>query len=77
MIVKLKQLLKVGVVKRLGWFAHSDNLSSNRQMSIKVAQKVFSRKMIDFDTFKIFPKNVRDLGKFNVAKVFKKLPKVQ
>ena len=77
MIVKLRQLLKVGVVKRLGWFPHSDNLSSNRQMSIKVAQKVFSRKMIDFDAFKIFPKNVRDLGKFNVAKVFKKLPKVQ
>ena len=23
------------------------------------------------------PKNVRDLGKMNVAKVFKKLPKVQ
>ena len=35
------------------------------------------KKMIDFDTFKKFPKNVGDLGKLNVAKGFKKLPKVQ
>ena len=33
--------------------------------------------MIDFDTFKKLPKNVRDLGKLIVAKGFKKLPKVQ
>ena len=30
--------------------------------------------MIDFDTF---TKNVRDLGNFNLAKGYKKLPKVQ
>ena len=33
--------------------------------------------MIDFDTFKKLPKNVRDLGKLIVAKGLKKLPKVQ
>ena len=33
--------------------------------------------MIDFDTFKKLPMNVRDLGKLIVAKGFKKLPKVQ
>ena len=33
--------------------------------------------MIDFETFKKLPKNVRDLGKLIVAKGFKKLPKVQ
>ena len=33
--------------------------------------------MIDFDTFKKLPKNVRDLGKFIVAKGFKNMPKVQ
>ena len=49
----------------------------NRQMFIKVAQKDFTRKMIDFDTFTKFLKNVRDLGKLIVAKGFKKLPKVQ
>ena len=32
--------------------------------------------MIDFDTFTKFPKNVGDLGKFIVAKGFKKWPKV-
>ena len=32
--------------------------------------------MIDFDTFKKLPKNVRDLGKLIVAKGFKRLPKV-
>ena len=37
----------------------------------------FTRKMIDFDTFKKIPKNVVDLGKLIVAKGFKKLPKVQ
>ena len=30
-----------------------------------------------FDTLQKFPKNVGDLGKFIVAKGFKKLPKVQ
>ena len=33
--------------------------------------------MIDFDTFTKIAKNVGDLGKFFVAKGFKKLPKVQ
>ena len=33
--------------------------------------------MIYFDTFTKMAKNVGDLGKFIVAKVFKKLPKVQ
>ena len=33
--------------------------------------------MIDFDTFKKMPKNVRDLGKLIVTKDFIKLPKVQ
>ena len=33
--------------------------------------------MKDFDTFKIFPANVGDLGKMIVAKGFEKLPKVQ
>ena len=37
----------------------------------------FTRKMIDFNTLQKLPKNVRDLGKFIVAKGFKKLPKVQ
>ena len=37
----------------------------------------FTRKMIDFDTFKKIPKNVVELGKLIVAKGFKKLPKVQ
>ena len=47
-------------------------------MSIKVAQKYFTRKMIDFDTFtKKCPKNVGDLGKLIVAKGFNKFPKVQ
>ena len=49
----------------------------NRQMSIKLAQNDFTRKMIDFDTLKKLPKNVRNLGKWIVAKGFKKLPKVQ
>ena len=50
----------------------------NRQMSIKVAQKYFTRKMIDFDTFtKKCPKNVGDLGKLIVAKGLNKFPKVQ
>ena len=47
-------------------------------MSIKVAQKYFTRKMIDFDTFtKKCPKNVGDLGKLIAAKGFNKFPKVQ
>ena len=33
--------------------------------------------MIDFDTFKKLPKNVRELGKLIAAKDFKKWPKVQ
>ena len=33
--------------------------------------------MIDFNTLKKLPKNVRDLGKLIVAKGLKKLPKVQ
>ena len=32
--------------------------------------------MIYFDTFKILPKNVKDLVKLIVAKGFKKFPKV-
>ena len=49
----------------------------NRQMSIKVAQNDFSRKMIHFDSFKKLPKNVVDLGKLIFVKGFKKLPKVK
>ena len=33
--------------------------------------------MIDFDTFKKLPENVRDLEELIVVKSFKKLPKVQ
>ena len=33
--------------------------------------------LLDFDTFTKMPKNVEDLGKLNVDKGFKKLPKVQ
>ena len=44
-------------------------------MSKKVAQKDFTRKVIDFDTFTKIPKNVRDLGKLIVAKGFKSCPK--
>ena len=43
-------------------------------MSIKVAKNHFTRKIKDFDTLKIFPKNVGDLGKLIVAKGFKMLP---
>ena len=46
-------------------------------MSIKVAQKNFTRKMIDFETFTKMPNNVGDLGKLIAAKGFEKLPKVQ
>ena len=46
-------------------------------MSIKVAINDFTRKIKDFDTFTIMPKNVRDLGELIVAKGFKKFPKVQ
>ena len=49
----------------------------NRQKSIKVAQKCFYLKMVDFDTFTKIVKNARDLGKLIVAKDFKNLPKVQ
>ena len=44
-------------------------------MSIKIAQNDFTRKLKVFDTLQKLPKNVRDLGKFNVAKGLKKLPK--
>ena len=44
-------------------------------MFIKVAQKDFTRKMIDFDTFTKFLKNVRDLGKLSVTKSIKSWPK--
>ena len=40
-------------------------------------QNDFTRKKINFDNFTKMPKNVGDLGKFIVAKGFKKLPKVQ
>ena len=35
----------------------------NRQMSIKVAQNDFTRKMIDLTPLQKLPMNVRDLGK--------------
>ena len=40
----------------------------NCQMSIKVAQNDFIRKMIDFDTFTKLPKNVGHLGKLIVGR---------
>ena len=43
----------------------------------KLPKNDFTRKMIDFNTLQKLPKNVGDLGKFIVAKGFKKLPKVQ
>jgi len=46
-------------------------------MSIKVAQKYFTRKMNDFDTFTKMPKNVGNLGETIDAKGFEWLPKVQ
>ena len=33
--------------------------------------------MIDFDTFTKLPKNLGDLGKLMVSKVFENVPKVQ
>ena len=55
--------------------------SVTRKKSPKVYKKLpkndFMRKMIDFNTLQKLPKNVGDLGKFIVAKGFKKLPKVQ
>ena len=44
---------------------------------LKLSKNDFTRKMIGFDTFTKVPSNVGDLGKFIVAKGFKKLPKVQ
>ena len=49
----------------------------NRQMSIKVTKNDFTRKVIDFDTFTLLPKNVGDLGKLIVAKGFEKFSIVQ
>ena len=49
----------------------------NRQMSIKVAPKWFQLKNDILTPLQKMPKNVGDLGKFIVAKGFKKLPKVQ
>ena len=47
-------------------------------MSIKVAQKRISREKWKFLTpLQKSPKNVGDLGKLIVAKVYEKLPKVQ
>ena len=43
----------------------------------KLPKNDFTRKMIDFNTLQKLPKNVGDLGKFIVAKGFKKLLKVQ
>ena len=43
----------------------------------KLPKNDFTRKMIDFNTLQKLPKNVGYLGKFIVAKGFKKLPKVQ
>ena len=51
--------------------------SKSRQMSIKVAPKNSTRKMIDFDAFTKIAKNVGNLGKIIVAKGFEKLRKVQ
>ena len=48
----------------------------NRQVSIKVAQNDFTRKIKDLRPQKS-PKNVEDLGKLIVALGFEKLPKVQ
>ena len=48
----------------------------SRQMSKKVAQKWFHKKMKDFDTFTKMP-HKGHLGKIIVATGFKKLPKVQ
>ena len=49
----------------------------NRQMSFKVAQNDFTRKMNDFESLQKLTKNGEDWGKLIVAKAFKKLPKVQ
>ena len=50
----------------------------NRQMSIKVAQKIISlEKWCILTPFQKLPKNVGDLVKLMVAKGFKKLPKIQ
>ena len=46
-------------------------------MSIKVAQKKFTRKMNDFDIFTKIASNVGDLSKIIVAASFEWLPKVQ
>ena len=43
-------------------------------MSIKVAQKLFNKKMTPL---RKMPKNVGNLGKINVDKGFEKFPKVQ
>ena len=44
------------------------------QMSIKVAQKLFNKKMTPL---RKMPKNVGNLGKINVDKGFEKFPKLQ
>ena len=45
-------------------------------MSIKIAQNDFTRKIKKIKPLQKLPKNKGDLGK-NVARGFKKLPKVQ
>ena len=49
----------------------------NRQMSTKVAQKDFTRKIKDFGTFTKLPKNVGDLGKIIFATGFECMGKRQ
>ena len=44
-------------------------------MSIKVAQKRFHKKMIDFETFSKLPKTVGYLGKLVMPKALKSCPK--
>ena len=50
----------------------------NRQMSIKVTQKMISlEKWYILTPLQKMTKNVGDLGKLVVAKAFKNLPKIQ
>ena len=65
--ILFKESLEDGGTKNETETAHTLLVNSvwpvkNRQMSIKVAQKCFTRKMKDFDTFTKLRKIVGDLG---------------
>ena len=67
-------------VLKCSWHIYGDAVwpHKNRQMSIKVAQKMTSlEKWMILTPLQKLPRNVEDLGKLIFAKGFKKWPKVQ